>query len=201
MQPAPLSPILTTPSTPDALSAGYIFDKLFYFLKSIFLILSNPHTWDTLAVICSVLSVIFIALIVYSLVRMREIQNHEKEEIDHLIHQALARDAATERDENPRWKYILTLIENPNESDWRVAIIEADTMLDELLEERGIAGATLADRLKAAEGSFTTLRNAWDAHNVRNMIAHAGSEYSLTQVETRRVIKMFQNVFEELKAI
>jgi len=45
------------------------------------------------------------------------------------------------------------------------------------------------------------LQNAWEAHSVRNQIAHQGSDFPITELEARRVIKMYQNVFEELRAI
>ena len=133
---------------------------------------------------------------------MREIQLEEKREIDHEIHEALMKDKEKEREENPRWHYILTLIESPNESDWRVAIIEADTMLEEALKEKGLAGETVSELLEGARSSgYSSIQNAWDAHLVRNQIAHVGSEFPLSQVEGRRVIKMYQNFFEELGVV
>ena len=177
-------------------------NKLFDTLKPILAFIINPNTWTVLGVISSSISILCIAIIIFSLVRMREIQNFEKMELDHEIHEALARDKEVIRNENPRWHYILTLIESSNESDWRVAIIEADTMLDELLREKGLTGETVSELLESARSNgYASIQNAWDAHLVRNQIAHAGSEFSLTQVEGRRVIKMFQNFFEELRAI
>lgn len=176
--------------------------KLFTILKPIFTFIINPQTWTVLGIISSSISILCIAIIIFSLVRMREIQNYEKKELDHEIHEALARDQEVLRNQNPRWHYILTLIESSNESDWRVAIIEADTMLDELLRDKGLTGETVSELLESARSNgYASIQNAWDAHLVRNQIAHAGSDFTLTQIEGRRVIKMFQNFFEELKAI
>ncbi|MEK7106415.1 MAG: hypothetical protein AAB895_03585, partial [Patescibacteria group bacterium] len=162
----------------------------------------NPNTWTVVGVISSCLSIFFIAIIIFSVVRMREIQIHEKQELDHEIHEALLRDKEITRNENPRWHYILTIIESSNESDWRVAIIEADTMLEEAFREKGLTGETMSELLESARSSgYQSIGNAGDAHGVRNKIAHAGSEFTLTQIEGRRVIKMYQNVFEELGVI
>jgi hypothetical protein len=148
------------------------------------------------------MSIFCIGVILFSLVRMREIQLHEKREIDHEIQAALARDKEAERNENPRWHYILTLVESSNESDWRVAIIEADSMLEELLRQRGMQGDTMSELLEDAKnGGFSTIQSAFDAHVVRNQIAHQGLDFPMTQIEARRVIKMYQNTFEELRAI
>lgn len=179
-------------------SIRIIFDKMIP-IMNFFL---DIHTWYVFGFISSAMSVFFIGIIIFSLVRMREIQLHEKAEIDHEINEALARDVQTGRNENPRWLYILTLVGSSNESDWRMAIIESDTMLDEVLKEKGYEGDTLADRLKTlSTNAFASIKDAWDAHNVRNQIAHSGIDFPLSQVETRRVIKMFQNVFEELRTI
>jgi len=162
----------------------------------------NPKTWSILGIISSSVSMLAIAISIFSLVRMREIQNHEKKEIDHEIREALAKDKERERDENPRWHYILTLVESPNESDWRVAIIESDTMLEETLHEKGLAGDTTSELLEGARtNGYSSIQSAWDAHIVRNQIAHQGSEFPLSQIEARRVIKMYQNFFEEIGVV
>jgi hypothetical protein len=204
MQPSQgLQPLVQKPLfDPTYLNIEYVFNKILEIINPIIQFFSNGNNWEKIGIVSMLLSVACIAIILYSFVRMREIQLHEKEELDHEIHEALARDAESARTENPRWHYILTLVESPNESDWRVAIIEADSMLEELLRERGFSGDTVSELLEGAKtGGFTTIQSAWDAHLVRNQIAHQGSAFSITQIEARRVIKMFQNTFEELKAI
>lgn len=194
-----IQPLITKPLfDPTYVNVEYGFDKVYSFFHAIF----DPSVWVIIGIISSIISIICIAIIIFSLVRMREIQLAEKEELTHEINEALLRDKEAARNENPRWHYILTLIESPNESDWRVAIIEADTMLDEILTDKGMVGDTLSEKLEQAKtNGYATIQNAWDAHLVRNQIAHAGSEFTLTQVEGRRVVKMFQNFFEELQVI
>ncbi|MCC7004480.1 hypothetical protein IT397_00975 [Candidatus Nomurabacteria bacterium] len=101
-------------------------------------------------------------------------------------------------DNNERWQHIQALLKSFNSNDWRQAIIEADIILEEMLEKMGYDGASVADKLKNVEESdFTTLEKAWEAHKVRNRIAHSGSDYTLTQQEAERVIGLFKEVFEE----
>lgn len=103
---------------------------------------------------------------------------------------------------NPQWQRILDHSESQNENDWRQAILEADIMLDDLLDKLSLPGDTMADKLKAVEKSdFLTLDNAWEGHKVRNQIAHEGAAYILTQREARRVIALYQSVFDEFKMI
>ncbi len=175
---------------------------VFDFFKPIINFIINPHTWTVLGIVSSSISIFFIGIIIFSLVRMREIQIHEKHELEHEIREALIRDQEAIKNDNPRWHYILTLIESPNESDWRVAIIEADTMLDEILDKKGMVGETLSEKLEQARSNgYAFIQGAWDAHIIRNQIAHQGSDFTLTQIEGRRVIRMYQSFFEELGVI
>lgn len=198
-----VQPIIEKPLfDPTYFNIEYLFNKILSVIDPIIAFLTNPHMWAVLGTISALISLLSIAIIIFSLVRMREIQIHEKHEIAHEIHEALMSDKEKERDENPRWHYILTLVESPNESDWRVAIIEADTMLEEELRQKGLEGETVSELLEGARSSgYASTQNAWDAHLVRNQIAHQGSEFPLSQVEARRVIKMFQNVFEEFGVV
>jgi hypothetical protein len=122
--------------------------------------------------------------------------------MDYEINEALNHEQEKNRNENPRWHYVLTLTESPNESDWRVAIMEADSMLEELLKEKGVPGGSVAELLEGARSNgYAHIQDAWDAHLIRNQIAHQGSDFPLSQVESRRVMKLFQNFFEELGII
>ncbi|MEX0918521.1 MAG: hypothetical protein WDZ85_00935 [Candidatus Paceibacterota bacterium] len=98
---------------------------------------------------------------------------------------------------NADWEKILAYLELDNPSDWKLAIIEADVMLDKLVSRMGYPGNNLGERLKTIEPSdFLTLQDAWEAHKARNAIAHEAS-YQLSHHEARRVIGLFKRVFEE----
>jgi hypothetical protein len=104
----------------------------------------------------------------------------------------------TEKPSNRRWSNIQTLINSYNMNDWKQAIIEADTILEEMLEKMGYKGDSIGDKLKQVEKSdFVTLNEAWEAHKVRNRIAHSGSNFTLSKDEAERVIGMYRKVFSE----
>jgi len=103
---------------------------------------------------------------------------------------------------NIQWENVFKHSESENQNDWRQAIMEADIMLADLLNTMGLQGDTIGDKLKSVEPSdFRTLNNAWEAHKVRNNIAHEGMSFVLTQRETRRVIGLYESVFDEFKII
>ena len=205
MQPTNVIQSITTQKPlfdPTYLNIEYVFSKIIEYVQPVINFFTNPQTWANLGFISALLSIIFIAIIIFALVRMREIQAYDKDEINHEIEKALLKEKEKDRDTNPRWHYILTLIESSNESDWRVAIIEADSMMEEILKEKGLSGETVSELLEGArESGYRYIQDAWDAHIIRNKITHVGSDFPLSQVEGRRVIKMFQNFFEELRIV
>jgi len=110
--------------------------------------------------------------------------------------------AVSTKDINPKWERVLTHLDSLNENDWRLAILEADIMLSDLLDQLSLPGDTMGDKLKAVERSdFTTIDNAWEAHKVRNRIAHDGADFLLNQHEAKRVIGLYQTVFEQFGII
>lgn len=178
------------------------FLKIFLFLKDLYYEITNPILWNNLFIISSILSVILIGVSIYSLIRMRELQIEEKEELREEIKEAQRRKQEKEKKENPKWSYILSLLEGFNDSDWRMSIIEADSFMEEILKERGLVGNSVSELLEQAKSNgYKNINEAWSAHIVRNKIAHEGSNYPISQVEARKVIKMFQNFFEELDVV
>jgi hypothetical protein len=101
--------------------------------------------------------------------------------------------------DNPRFAIIQGYMSSQNEALWRIGILEADTMLDHVLREKGYQGNTMSELLKSA--NFKTIQLAWDAHLVRNRIAHEGSAFELTEREAKRTFNLYESVFRELKAI
>ncbi len=102
------------------------------------------------------------------------------------------------KQENKRWKDVEAHMQSTNQSDWRLAILEADIMLYDMLEQMGYPGDSIGEKLKQVESSsFYTLDEAWRAHKVRNIIAHEGAAYDLPRGEADRTIDMFRKVFKE----
>jgi hypothetical protein len=103
---------------------------------------------------------------------------------------------------NEKWELVLKHLQSGNSSDWRLAIMEADIMLEELLKTNGYNGEGVGEMLKAVEPSdMLTLDKAWEAHKVRNRIAHSGTSFELSEREAKRVIALFESVFKEFQII
>ena len=97
-----------------------------------------------------------------------------------------------------RWENATKHISSDNPNDWKQAIIEADIILDDLLSKLGYYGDSIGDKLKkVSKGDMKSLNEAWEAHKVRNQIAHEGSTFTINHHEAKNVISMYRKVFEE----
>jgi hypothetical protein len=93
---------------------------------------------------------------------------------------------------------VLQHIESSNPNDWKLAIIEADIILDDILKQKGYVGASLGERLKSiSPNQLNSLNDAWEAHKIRNRIAHDGADFVLTQRLAEETINRYRRVFTE----
>lgn len=158
------------------------------------------HLVGQLAILGMTLAVVFLALVVYVRIRIVFAEHEGFGEKDRAM--IIEESAVQDIPRNSRWEQVRNLIAQPQESDWRRAIIEADSMLGQLLTDQGYRGGTIGEQLRDANPlQFTTLDLAWKAHKRRNEIAHAGEAYKLDERDARTTIDLYQRVFEEFNFI
>jgi len=151
-----------------------------------------------LSIPLSVFLVIAIVIVVEGLKKIRRLEEEK--------YSAKVEPAYTEEKVDPelgrRWKTVLEHVDSPNPNDWKQAIIEADVLLENLVAKLGYQGETLGEKLKrTTTGDFKSRDAAWEAHLVRNRIAHDGSAFDLNQFEAKRVISLYRKVFDEFYKI
>jgi len=194
--PAPQSPVAAPITSP--VSAPQIVDYL--------QMASAPgayetlfHRWSVFVALSLVLSLCLAALIIYCIVRVFQIRQMEKRRFAAAQQTVVAHDVPKSQ---LRWNRIIEQANGESEQGWRLAILEADIMLNELLDTLGYKGETMADKMRAVErGNFNTIDLAWEAHRIRNRIAHDGEAHVLSARETKRVIALYERVFKEFHFI
>ncbi len=165
-------------TTPDISSAGF---QNFYFYTEVFLFFVGVAA--------------LVLLIHYYLAKQELLRAQET------VYQEgyASKKLAPER--NVLWDSIREHLATESPTGWKLAVIEADKLLDDLTVKQGFFGGTLGERLKNADESlFRTLQDAWEAHKIRNRIAHE-TGYYLSRREAQRAIGMYENVFREFKVI
>ncbi len=186
----------------------YLFNNGYAFFQSLFSF-SFGISEDVLNLyyfILFLLAIFFMFIIGYCLVRIFEIRKKEHHHVEHEIaeyahHQAEREKKAQEGENistNPRWVQTLQYLFSSSPGDWKLAIIEADSMLDSLLDQIGFHGESLGEKLRMAnQENFKQLTKAWEVHNTRNRIAHQGALYEISQHEAKRIIAIYEGIFSE----
>ncbi len=157
------------------------------------------HYWTLWIAIVVIGGLLLSASIIYCALRIIQVRQHEREMWKAAAHTVAAHDVPKTQ---LRWNRIQEQVHSDNENAWRLAILEADIMLNELLDVLGYRGETMADKMKVVDRSrFHTIDLAWEAHSIRNQIAHQGSHKQLDSREARRTISLYQKVFEEFQFV
>ena len=184
----------------------YLFDQGFFYIKRFFIFITSDQIISVEKVILFFLAMFFLIIICYTIVRMFEIRAKERKHLHHEIYEYARNKTEQEKrlreevggSKNERWSQTLSYLFSQHKSDWKLAIIEADSMLESLLEQLGFRGATLGDRLKLAnQDNFPNLTIAWEVHTVRNKIAHEGLAFELSQHEAKRIIALYEKIFHD----
>lgn len=96
-----------------------------------------------------------------------------------------------------RWKEIEALTERPDEMSYKMAILEADKLLDFGLKSIGCSGNTLGERLRFITNRYPNLHRVWPAHILRNKLMHEAS-FHLNRGQAKRAIGQFRDALREL---
>ena len=148
------------------------------------------------------LSLLFLSASIYFSVKITElfhgahnnVHNHSEKNKEGQVHDLNIQNHGP----NKKWLNIEEKMNSQNEHDWRIAIVDADIILEEMLGRMGYVGEGIAEKLKQVDkADFKTLQNAWNAHKLRNRIAHEGSNFHLSRTEVEIAIGDFKKVFEE----
>lgn len=157
--------------------------------------------WNVYSVIAILCSLLFFVGFVYAKIKYGELCDKEQA----ALRAAEAMWAERYGGVTPtrgRWYEIQQHLHDDNPNSWKIAIIEADIFLEEVLTDHGYSGVTIGEKLKGANTtSFTTLQDAWDAHKVRNEIAHTGGDFILTKRIAQETMTRYERVFREFGAI
>lgn len=119
----------------------------------------------------------------------------KKTQVSNVQYQAIMRHRELIR---KKWEKLLEKIKSNDERDLRLAIIEADTLVDEILVQHNHPGKDMGERLKSMHpGEIENLDDLWEAHKMRNRIAHE-SGFHITLDEARKIINIYHRTLKDL---
>ncbi len=184
---------------PKYLNIEYLFYNIFNLLVNLSQMFLNFLEWigkfnfKLVLIIVSVIFLLGIIFVIYKLFRLES-----KKAVpwaDFFVKETPTTRAS-------RWNEIKKRMDSENFTEWRMAIIEADALLDEIIKKIGYKGENFGERLKSIEPSdFDNLQNIWEAHKVRNQIVHDVDKFVLSKEESKEIVGKYEKALKELKYI
>jgi hypothetical protein len=98
-----------------------------------------------------------------------------------------------------RWLKITASVTH-EESSRHLAIMNADSLLDQAMQDSGITGATMGERLKNAKSSLKHRDAIWQAHKLRNRIAHEG-DVKVSPSDAKKALAAFKSALKDIGAL
>lgn len=157
--------------------------------------------WDRIFRVLMVMFIVFdailFAFIIFTMRRHSQLEkNLPYEKAEEEIHIVPLEDEV-----GGEWRSIQELGNSLHPTDWNMAIIRADGLLDIVLQRLGYEGETMADRLKIVDRSkLPSMERVWSAHRLRNTIVHGPIE-DHTKETIVHALRSYEISLKELGAL
>ena len=146
-----------------------------------------------LQLISVVVSLILFAASIYFLIQTGFLASR----IDRIQDVILRSDTSKKRAQSS-WNDIERHFFTGDDNDLRIAIIEADNLLDEALRTAGVQGSNVGDRLKRVRvDQLPNVDDVWQAHKLRNRIAHEPN-FALKRDLAERALTVYEKALANL---
>ncbi|MFC1789814.1 hypothetical protein ACFLYY_02465 [Patescibacteria group bacterium] len=150
-----------------------------------------------LKIVFLIISAIFLAFIIFALIKtlylkrlflwnLQEMKNFRPFGIKKL---------------NKKWLKVKGGLKEGLESQYKLSVIEADSIMDDILRRMGFMGETLSERLeKITVATMPNLNEIIEAHQVRDKVVH-DPNYKLSLEKAKTVIESFEKALTDLQAL
>ena len=99
-----------------------------------------------------------------------------------------------------RWLEIENQLSRDNNDSHTLTILNADKLLDKALREKSVPGQTMGDRMKQLQKTWSNANAVWNAHKLRNKIAHE-ADVRVGYDDARRALSAFKQALKDVGAI
>ncbi len=169
----------------------------FFGIKEFIYFISSPDLQDTLLpvkLIFIVFTLFFLAAVVYFMLNSSWMQYKFLEDTTEFFSW---RAYGTKQIEK-RWNKIKNRIEFGTEPEYKLAVIEAEDFLNEILEERGFEEEDFGENIKkAARLILPIMPELLSAHEIRNSIVF-NPEYKLTEEQAKKVLGIYESAINSI---
>ena len=100
-----------------------------------------------------------------------------------------------------KWTTIRQRLESANEAEYKVAIIEADDIIDDLIKRLGYKGENLSERLaKIPDAQIPNIEGLKQAHETRNRIIH-DEAFALTKEKADEILSQYEEFLRHFQVL
>lgn len=143
-------------------------------------------------IIMAAFSLLFFVFIAVLIMKLKTAQNQSG------LPQKTPKTAIDKEELAKKWSIIAGKSKSLKTGDWKLAIIEADKFLDDLLKRSGYGGESMGDRLKKLDSKkIANLDQIWRAHKIRNDIVHH-PEYEPSKNEIDFALETYERALQDL---
>jgi len=98
-----------------------------------------------------------------------------------------------------QWTKISKRLETKKEAEYKLAIIEADSLLNDILEKMGYKGEMIGERLKQLDSTaLPNVEELWQAHKTRNNVVY-DPDYHLTFDQAKKTVAIYEKALRDLE--
>ena len=98
-----------------------------------------------------------------------------------------------------QWAKVLKRLETGKEADYKLAVIEADGLLNDILKKMGYKGETMAKILEQLDSTvLPDIEQIWEVHKIRNNVVH-DPDYELNLEQARKILGIYEKSFRTLE--
>jgi len=98
-----------------------------------------------------------------------------------------------------QWAKVLKRLDTGKEADYKLAVIEADGLLGDILEKMGYKGETMAKILEQLDATILpNIEQIWEVHKIRNNVVH-DPDYELSLEQARKILGIYEKSFRTLE--
>jgi len=98
-----------------------------------------------------------------------------------------------------QWTRVLKRLETGREADYKLAVIEADDLLNDILKKMGYKGETMAKILEQLDATILSdIEEVWEVHKIRNNVVH-DPDYKLSLEQAKEVLGIYEKTFRTLE--
>lgn len=99
-----------------------------------------------------------------------------------------------------RWKKIQKRIEAGTEPELKLAVIEAEDLLNDVLDDKGVPGETFEEKIKqVVKIQLPNLEEVLEAHKTRNAVVYE-PDYKLNLEQAKKILEIYERAIKSVES-